>query len=61
MYRECTTAEADIGMRCYICPADGTGGHLKTLPEDFVVTEISDPPRAKERRPTAWSGYSPAA
>ena len=48
MYRECTTAEADIGMRCYICPTDGTGGHLKTLPEDFVVTEISDPPRAKE-------------
>ena len=48
LYRECTTAEADIGMRCYLCPAEGTGGHLKTLPEDFVVTEISDPPRAKE-------------
>ena len=48
MFRECTTAEADIGMRCYLCPAKGTGGHLKTLPEDFVVTEISDPPRAKE-------------
>ncbi len=48
MYRECTTAEADIGMRCYLCFADGTGGHLKTLPEDFVVREISDPPRAKE-------------
>ena len=48
MYRECTTAEADIGMRCYLCPAEGTGGHLKTLPEDFVVKEISDPPRAKE-------------
>ena len=48
MFRECTTAEADIGMRCYLCPAEGTGGHLKTLPEDFVVTEISDPPRAKE-------------
>lgn len=48
LYRECTTAEADIGMRCYLCPAEGTGGHLKTLPEDFVVKEISDPPRAKE-------------
>lgn len=48
MHRKCTTAEADIGMRCYLCPADGTGGHLKTLPEDFVVREISDPPRAKE-------------
>ena len=48
MHRRCLTAEADIGMRCYLCPADGTGGHLKTLPEDFVVREISDPPRAKE-------------
>ena len=48
MYRSCRTAEADIGMRCYLCPADGTGGHLKTLPEDFVVKEISDPPRAKD-------------
>ncbi len=48
MYRSCRTAEADIGMRCYLCPADGTGGHLKTLPEDFVVREMSDPPRAKD-------------
>lgn len=48
MHRACSTAEADIGMRCYLCPADGTGGHLKTLPEDFVVREVSDPPRAKE-------------
>lgn len=48
LYRECTTAEADIGMRCYLCPAEGTGGHLKTLPEDFIVREISDPPRAKD-------------
>ncbi len=35
-------------MRRYLCDTDGTGGHLKTEPEDFVVTEISDPPRAKE-------------
>ncbi len=47
-YRRCLTAEARIGMRNYLCEADGTGGHLKTVPEDFVVREISDPPRAKE-------------
>jgi tRNA pseudouridine13 synthase len=35
-------------MRCYLCDTDGTGGHLKTVPEDFVVKEISDPPREKE-------------
>ncbi len=34
-------------MRKYLCDTDGTGGHLKTEPEDFRVTEISDPPRAK--------------
>jgi len=48
LYRECLTAEADIGMRRYLCDSDGTGGHLKTEPEDFIVREISDPPRAKE-------------
>ena len=48
LYRECRTAEADIGMRRYLCDSDGTGGHLKTEPEDFVVREISDPPRRKE-------------
>lgn len=46
-YRKCLTAEAGIGMRGYLCDTDGTGGHLKTVPEDFVVREISDPPRAK--------------
>lgn len=46
-YRRCTTAEAGIGMHNYLCDTDGTGGHLKTEPEDFVVREISDPPRAK--------------
>lgn len=35
-------------MRRYLCDSDGTGGHLKTEPEDFVVNEISDPPRAKD-------------
>ena len=48
MYRPCTTAEAEVGMRNYLCDTEGTGGHLKTEPEDFRVTEISDPPRAKE-------------
>lgn len=47
MSRECRTAEAGIGIRRYLCDADGTGGHLKTEPEDFVVREISDPPREK--------------
>ena len=44
LYRECRTAEADVGMRRYLCDSDGTGGHLKTEPEDFIVREISDPP-----------------
>lgn len=35
-------------MRRYLCDTDGTGGHLKTVPEDFVVREISDPPREKD-------------
>ena len=48
MYRKCTTAETGIGMHNYLCDTDGTGGHLKTLPEDFIVTEISDPPRQKD-------------
>lgn len=48
MYRRCDTAEATIGMRNYLCDTEGTGGHLKTIPEDFVVREISDPPRAKD-------------
>ena len=48
LYRRCDTLEAGIGMRNYLCDTDGTGGHLKTLPDDFVVREISDPPRAKE-------------
>ncbi len=48
MYRRCDTAEAGIGMHNYLCDTDGTGGHLKTLPEDFVVREISDPPRQKD-------------
>ena len=48
MYRKCTTAETGIGMHNYLCDTDGTGGHLKTLPEDFIVREISSPPRQKD-------------
>lgn len=48
MYRKCITAETGIGMHNYLCDTDGTGGHLKTLPEDFIVREISDPPRHKD-------------
>jgi len=48
MYRKCITAETGIGMHNYLCDTDGTGGHLKTLPEDFIVREISDPPRQKD-------------
>ncbi|MDR2846301.1 MAG: tRNA pseudouridine(13) synthase TruD [Candidatus Methanoplasma sp.] len=47
-YRRCDTAEADIGMRYYLSGADGTGGRLKTEPEDFVVDEISVRPEPKE-------------
>lgn len=45
-YRECRTAEADIGMRYYLSDHDGTGGCLKSRPEDFVVREISIHPEA---------------
>ncbi|MCL2148966.1 MAG: tRNA pseudouridine(13) synthase TruD [Methanomassiliicoccaceae archaeon] len=45
-YRECRTAEADVGMSFYLTDIDGTGGRLKKEPEDFVVREISDRPDA---------------
>ena len=41
MYRKCSTAEADIGMRYYLSGADGTGGRIKAEPEDFIVNEVS--------------------
>lgn len=47
-YRYCRTAEANIGMNFYMTPVNGTGGRLKTFPEDFVVIEISDHPEPKE-------------
>ena len=47
-YRPCTTAEADIGMRYYMCDTGGTGGRIKAFAEDFVVDEISSYPPEKE-------------
>ena len=44
MYRECRTAEADVGMLYYLTDAEGTGGRLKATAEDFVVDEVSDGP-----------------
>ncbi|MDR0334380.1 MAG: tRNA pseudouridine(13) synthase TruD [Methanomassiliicoccaceae archaeon] len=46
MYRRCSTAEADVGMRYYLSGADGTGGRIKVDPEDFIVNEISKRPEA---------------
>ena len=46
-YRACNTAEADIGMSFYLSDINGTGGRLKTEPEDFVVKEISKHPDPK--------------
>ncbi len=43
-FRECTTAERDVGMLYYISGADGTGGRLKAKAEDFVVEEVSTGP-----------------
>jgi len=48
MYRRCDTAESDIGMRYYLSGADGTGGRIKTMPEDFIVREISKHPEASD-------------
>jgi len=48
MYRRCDTAEADIGMRFYLSGADGTGGKIKSKPEDFVVREASKHPEGSD-------------
>ena len=49
-YRSCKTDEADIGMRYYLSPTDGTGGRLKSTAQDFIVKEISNRPPEKEGR-----------
>jgi tRNA pseudouridine13 synthase len=52
-YRPCDTDEADIGMLYYLSDVGGTGGRIKTYPEDFRVTEISNrPPEDPEGRHT---------
>ena len=43
-FRECRTAEADVGMLYYLTGGAGTGGRIKAAPEDFVVTEVSSRP-----------------
>ena len=47
-YRECRTAEADVGMSFYLSDIDGTGGRLKKAPEDFIVKEITNGPEPVE-------------
>ncbi|MDR3282424.1 MAG: tRNA pseudouridine(13) synthase TruD [Candidatus Methanoplasma sp.] len=47
-YRKCDTGEAEIGMLYYLSSSDGTGGRLKTEPEDFIVDEVSVRPEPKE-------------
>ena len=49
-YRICDTDEADIGMRYYLTPSEGTGGRLKSSPQDFIVREISNRPAEKVGR-----------
>ncbi len=44
MYRACETAEADIGMLCYMTDINGTGGRLKKDAIDFIVDEVADNP-----------------
>ncbi|MGI5965254.1 MAG: tRNA pseudouridine(13) synthase TruD [Candidatus Methanomethylophilaceae archaeon] len=43
-YRLCETDEKEIGMLYYLSTADGTGGRIKVLPEDFEVNEVSEGP-----------------
>ena len=37
--------ERDLGMSYYASDADGIGGRLRTIPEDFLVEEIPLPDR----------------
>ena len=47
-FRECHTAEYDIGMHYYLTDTEGTGGRIKSQAEDFIVKEISNRPKPKE-------------
>jgi len=41
-------AEKDIGIETFFTSAGGIGGKLRTVPEDFIVNEISKYPSKKE-------------
>lgn len=41
-------AEKNIGITTFLTNVDGVGGKLRSIPEDFVVTEISNYPSNKE-------------
>jgi tRNA pseudouridine13 synthase len=41
-------AEKNIGITTFLTNVDGVGGKLRSIPEDFVVTEISNYPSKKE-------------
>ena len=46
--------EAQVGMEVYLTSAPGVGGRLRSLPEDFIVEELSlPPPRVEGGRYTA--------
>lgn len=47
-YRKCQTKETEVGMLYFMSCSDGTGGRIKTEPEDFIVNEISNHPEPKE-------------
>ena len=40
--------EKNIGIKTFFTPLNGIGGRLRTLPDDFVVKEISNYPPRKE-------------
>jgi len=42
-------AEKNIGIHVFFTPFNGIGGRLRTLPEDFIVKEISIYPPVKEK------------
>ncbi len=41
-------AEKNIGITTFLTNVDGVGGKLRSIPEDFIVTEISNYPSKKE-------------
>lgn len=45
---ECLKAEKNIGIETFFTSTKGIGGKLRTIPEDFIVHEISQYPSEKE-------------